>query len=262
MASSLPAPLLEARELVVTAALGYSADKLATFASSLRGTGCTAPILAFMYWQKAEDRARLQSWGVYPVLPSELGSPLARGLGKRLHRPRAARLLRLWRRHQTRLGERALDFRARLVAAVHHGVVARLLYYQLLLPRLPTWQRVLLSDCRDVYFQTDPFRSCRWDRLHLGLEAEPATIGLGHPSKIKKYHWSEPSLGATGYNAHWIYDAYGTDTLSAYFSRPICCSGVTYGPRAALLDYVRKMAIEALRLRPTLIGEFGFDQTR
>jgi hypothetical protein len=98
---------------------------------------------------------------------------------------------------------------------------------------------VLLSDSRDVVFQSDPFAIA------------PKTVLSGQ---------EDLSIGDSHCNAQWIEESYGPQTLQQIKNLPVACSGVQIGPRKAMLAYLRRMCEEAVRLAPKVAFRVGFDQ--
>lgn len=95
---------------------------------------------------------------------------------------------------------------------------------------------VLLSDVRDVIVQSNPFTVAR--------ERVPGKVVISLED-------SRVTLGACPFNSQWILELYGEDVLEDMADRRISCSGVTLGPLAPMLRYVRTMR--------TLIGRIVED---
>lgn len=85
---------------------------------------------------------------------------------------------------------------------------------------------ILVSDFRDVFFQSNPFDYKRetWGppnyQLVVFLEAFPNKMIYRCP-----------------HNSGWIKDCYGSDALSVVSDNMVSCSGITIGTRDALLVY-------------------------
>jgi hypothetical protein len=104
-----------------------------------------------------------------------------------------------------------------------------------------TYERVLISDVRDVVFQLDPF-SFPWpDGLCCALEDPAATVG------------------ACPFNARWVREHLGGDALAAIADRPVSCSGTTVADHRSMLAYLEAMTEHLL---PPSTGECmaGYDQ--
>jgi hypothetical protein len=86
-----------------------------------------------------------------------------------------------------------------------------------------TYRHVMLTDVRDVIFQSDPFNFHISDKLCCFTERE----GL--------------SLGQQPLNCKWVQLAFDTDTLNQLRNKPIVCSGITIGPSNLVLAYSAKM---------------------
>jgi hypothetical protein len=103
------------------------------------------------------------------------------------------------------------------------------------------FSNVLLTDCRDVVIQSDPFRMVA-GKLVSGLE-----------TKIVR---NEP------YNCQWIEAAYGRAVLDKFLDKTIVCAGVTLGPAEQIEHYLSEICEEMWRNLPKMIFEaVGYDQS-
>ena len=88
------------------------------------------------------------------------------------------------------------------------------------------YDRVVFTDVRDTYFQTDPF-----DHIP--------------KSKSVFYAFSE-NLGQLirdcGWNSAWIRDCFGPDTLDFVSNSTIICSGISMGSMDRVLEYLDLMS--------------------
>ena len=86
---------------------------------------------------------------------------------------------------------------------------------------------ILLSDFRDVFFQSNPFtyRAFEW--------APPA-------SQLVVFQEAHPNMviNRCQFNSKWISECYGADALKQIGHNTVICSGVTMGTRNAILAYV------------------------
>jgi hypothetical protein len=102
------------------------------------------------------------------------------------------------------------------------------------------FENVLLTDCRDVVIQQDPFRLVD-EQLMSGIE----------PEIIKNER----------YTSKWIEAAYGRDVLDRIAERPVVCAGVTLGTAAKIEDYLTALCDEMWRhLSQMIFQDFGYDQ--
>ena len=76
------------------------------------------------------------------------------------------------------------------------------------------FERVLLSDVRDVIFQLNPFDYTWPDGINCTLEDRRVTIGK------------------CPYNSHWIREHLGQKALAEIENKPISCSGTTVADRS------------------------------
>ncbi|XXJ20542.1 hypothetical protein ACR42D_13605 [Desulfovibrio caledoniensis] len=104
-----------------------------------------------------------------------------------------------------------------------------------------TYDRILISDVRDVIFQGDPFAFPWPDGISCTLEDPSAAVG------------------SCPFNARWVRDHLGEAALKAIADRPVSCSGTTVADHGSMLAYLEKMTE---RLLPPTTGECmaGYDQ--
>ena len=94
---------------------------------------------------------------------------------------------------------------------------------------------ILLTDVRDVVFQSNPFTSA-----HLGQANVLFTL-------------EERSIGSCRYNSHWILARYGAGILRDLKGHIISCSGTTLGTVKGIALYVDKMC-DHLTDAPDILG--------
>lgn len=100
----------------------------------------------------------------------------------------------------------------------------RFLYYRdFLKENAQNYDKVLITDVRDVLFQTNPFLGDWGDSLHCFLED------------------SKHSIASNEWNSRWIKSIGGDLLLNQIGSCPISCAGVTYGSSKVMLEYFEKM---------------------
>ncbi|MCJ2163326.1 hypothetical protein [Pseudodesulfovibrio sp. S3] len=104
-----------------------------------------------------------------------------------------------------------------------------------------TYDRILLTDVRDVIFQYDPFAHAWPDGVNCTLEDRIVTVGT------------------CPFNAHWVREHLGRNALAEVADRPVSCSGTTVADHGSMLTYLRLMTD---RLTPPTLGErmAGYDQ--
>lgn len=227
----------ESPNVIIGAAIGYAEPQVAPFFRSLRRTGYAGDVALIV---DAELAARLRGDPAYARCRLvEAPRWIPHRLQIRERRPGA---WRLWRVAQVvsrlylnacerlPLGE-ALRWSLQLPVArhVYWPTETRYLHaYELL--RRSRYERVLLTDVRDVLFQAEPFAALPREGLAVGMETRRLTLA------------TEP------FNARQVTLAYGEAGLRRIGERPISCCGVTYGDRASMLRYLRLMAGEIWRL--------------
>jgi len=119
--------------------------------------------------------------------------------------------------------------------------VSRFFEYQEILKSDTTIQNVLLTDVRDVFFQSNPF-----ENIEKGL-----FVGMENPAF---------SIETEEYNKKWIIDAYGIDFYNEVKTNQVSCSGVTIGDYQSIDTYVDKMIEEFCKQPYKKMSERIYDQ--
>lgn len=118
---------------------------------------------------------------------------------------------------------------------VIHLFYLRHLIYLRFLERNPGIRRILMCDCRDVYFQRDPFSDWPGPGLH-SFEEDRSTL-----------------LGQCQHHRRWITLLDGPATLERLSSEPCVCAGTVMADRDTAILFLSKMVAmtyEALSLEP------------
>lgn len=131
--------------------------------------------------------------------------------------------------------------KAKLLHVTGYPHVGRFFEYQKCLLNHPEYTHVLLSDVRDVVFQSDPFEDIE-DTVYAGMENRQVQLSDDH------------------YNKGWILDAYGPEVYEQLKSRQISCSGVTIGSASAIKKYIEQMIAEFLRQPYKKMSDRIYDQ--
>jgi hypothetical protein len=118
------------------------------------------------------------------------------------------------------------------------------IYLGYLKARAGHYDQVMMSDVRDVVFQSPPFAGIDSPKCHFYLEAGGRTIG------------SDPT------NARWVRGCFTAGEAEALAHHRISCSGITIGGTAEIMTYLEHMVakIEAMPLRIYRTIGHGYDQ--
>ncbi len=230
-------------DLVLGVVEGYSWNQLEPFVVSLRATGYHGHI-CFMYRDMtAEALSSLHEAGVELVptplvtVPAPGRRRTVRNILHKLHRSPLGkydlvpRVSRAGTEAAARLSRDPHRTKAKLIHSVLGLNMMRFSVWYLYLTRHDArFQRVILSDVRDVVFQRNPFDFPLDDKLCAFLEDDSMTIGTG------------PHTGPL------VLNRFGSDVYRQIESRPVACAGVTIGPTDAVLRYLRCMIDESTGL--------------
>ena len=110
-----------------------------------------------------------------------------------------------------------------------HFLLRRFIWYSKIDKKiLDKYSYIVLSDCRDVIFQSDPFEILKNTKEFLVSGYEPELI---HNNKINK---------------KWLLEAYKKNqkVYSKLLNSPIICAGVTLGSTQMVFDYLEEMRSE------------------
>lgn len=225
----------ERAAVVLGAAVGYTMEQIEPFVASLRNTGYHGDLVLFVDVELARALERRSEYSDVIV------RPVARFVPWRVRLDdRGTRYWQAWGAVQ-RVGAAGFAFIHKLPVSAARR---RELTYQLakhLYPPTETryfhfhrfladrpYARVLISDVRDVLFQSDPFEQLPIDGLATGIETPRQTLG------------TEP------FNRKLVLRAYGNKGLERIGEQPISCCGVTYGDGVSMRRYLELMMSEIL----------------
>lgn len=205
----------------------YTADDLRPFVDSLRRTSFDGHVTLFIRDLSRDTVTYLTDQGIECIrtrgidtkgtysLPTWLASGL--GLSEPTFRPdmsitpRVSALIK-------RLNVERTPFAHWVAKRLWHCQSARFFYFRAYLDAHPEYDRVLITDVRDVLFQADPFAQDLEEGLTL-FEEFPGT-----------------PLDRQKDNAYWIEALYGPDAVQQLSGMPVLCIGVMLGRRRAMLD--------------------------
>ena len=157
---------------------------------------------------------------------------LIRWPGLRIARYLASRGINVIRVFQTRSFSRSVHARRYAI------------YLDYLRAGLARYDQVMMSDVRDVVFQSNPFDGITSPKCHFYLESSVRTIG------------EDPT------NWRWVRGCFSAAEAEQLATCRISCSGITIGGASAILAYLERM-VEQIRTMPWRIYRrigHGYDQ--
>lgn len=235
-----------ARQLILAAATGYRWEQLQPFVESLHRTGFSGTVVMLVGTLAADDAQRLTAGGVRTLRVQPLLGALPPAWRRKLYSHRLRWLHRTYPGACNALPATAAGRRSAAAwvgRLFHHIACSRYFYYLSFLQTHATeYDRVMLTDVRDVLFQGDPFGWRSPAQLQFFLEHREVTIG------------TQPG------NALWVRNAYSETELARIAHQRVSCSGITFGTTAGMLDYLAAMTDELTRATPRIAGFDGYDQ--
>jgi hypothetical protein len=209
------------RDLIMVTSHRENFATLEPFVLSLKRSGFQGSTAIFVSGMDDESVSKLRSHGVI-IVPFHFS-----GKGDR---QRLARLWPLWRWYFSTGA--SLSKKIRLAHRVFHMRYLRyLLYAEFLREHAADFDRVLLSDGKDVFFQRDPFA---WDwapGAHFFLEDATKRIGDCRLHRL------------------WLGCQFGEAFVEQNAGRTPSCSGTTFGDMAAIRQYVDVMIATIMQAR-------------
>ncbi len=196
-------------------------DRLAPFVLSLKRSGFRGSLVVFVSCMDAKSVEKLRNYGV-DVVPFYFS--------KKCEFQRRARWWPLWRwLFSTRASASKKIWLAHRV--FHLRYLRYLLYADFLQQRADDFDRILLADGRDIFFQADPFA---WDwtpGVHFFLEDAILRIG------------NIPS------HRQWLSYQFGQPFIEQNATRIPSCSGTTFGDTAGICRYLEAMIATTMQAR-------------
>lgn len=210
-------------DLILTMLYRMRFDAIAPFYYSLKQTGFNGDIAAFVTMMDDQTIADMNRHGIITI-------PF------RFH-PRIVRrtwwLGPIWRAiFKSSLSQAKKEKLAHAVFPLFYR--RHLLYLEFLREHRQEYGRIFITDCRDVFFQADPFSWNPPEGVHFFLEEPSMTIG-------QSFH-----------NALWLKTQFGQSVLDELANEAITCAGTTFGDVEAIIEYLSTMVLlsmSALSLR-------------
>ena len=130
----------------------------------------------------------------------------------------------LWPIWKKMLAQRDLLGKCRIAPHLFFFVSLRhALFYEFLTQHSGEFGNILLTDCRDVYFQRDPFSEDLGLGVHCFQEAKSRTIGTCPE------------------NSNMVRKAFGPEILREMSAAPVSCAGTVWGDQSSIEKYLETM---------------------
>ena len=201
------------RNLILTTVHRIRFPAIELFFRSLKRTFFEGDVVVFGSALDDESIRQIEAWGARVVPFLFPGGHVVN---------RAARLWWIWKRvFSSGISERAKE---QLAHVVFHLFYRRhLLYLDFLREHGREYEKVFLTDCRDVFFQANPFGWEQVPGLHVFLEEETN------------------KLGTCTHHIRWITSQFGSEMLERWREETVSCAGTVFGDVPGMLDYLSSM---------------------
>jgi hypothetical protein len=224
-------PCSTPRDLILAVLCQREFTAIAPFVLSLKRTGYQGRLVVFTSKVSSETQNKLLELGV-TVVPFDFSYRRERNL--------LAWLWPLWRWYFA--ANFSTASKIRLAHRFFHLRYRRyLLYSEFLQKHCAEYDRILLADATDVFFQADPFAWNISPGLHFMME-ETGRL-----------------LGNCRLHRRWLSCQFGPAFLERHAHKDISCSGTTFGDVASIHAYLSRM-IETMMRAKNLAKIVGGDQ--
>jgi len=208
------------RNLILTLVEKLTFSDIEPFFVSLRQTGYDGDLVVFASRLSADTIRRINQFGAQVISFSYFSV--------RYRRPPLL-FWRIWRIVFSRMSD--FDRKLKLAKKIFNLFFLRsILYYEYLEKHSGRYKRVLLTDCRDVLFQRDPFSRDYEIGWHAFLEGRDRTIGT------------------CPWNRHMVTTCFGHDVLKALGEKEPSCAGVIIGNVVSVQNYLRSFVEKSFTL--------------
>jgi hypothetical protein len=210
------------RNLILTTVQEADFDYVAPFIVSLKRTGYRGRVVFFASAMKGDAVSRLEQHGA-TVIPY-------RFFDKHIREAFFWPVWPLWRRF---FGTKAFPKPKEMLAHVALPLFYRrhLICLQFLRAQRLQFDRIFLTDARDVYFQADPFSWQPGAGLHFFLLDANRTVG------------------SSQLPANWTENQFGRRQVSHHLAKGVSCAGTTFGDPEGIINYLTQMVATSLGAR-------------
>ncbi len=218
------------RDVILTAIRHVQLESVLPFLRSLKRTGYDGEVVVFVSGMEERALDGLREQGATLVRFPFFGRHV---------RQRLAAPWPIWRRFfASGVSQAAKERVANLV--FHLFYRRHLLYLQFLRERRRDYDRIFLTDSRDVFFQADPFSWNPDKGVHFFLEEAGNRIGQC-PHHIR-----------------WIRSQFGQSVLDELGAQVVSCAGTTFADPDSAIEYLTTMVL--VSMKALSLREFDGDQ--
>lgn len=233
------------KNLVMGAAYGYTYEQIRPFIESLKETTFKGDICFILSPELKFDVTILTDQGIKFVYAEQFSDLIPNRI---IHR-RYSKVLYPLHYFIPRVMELLVskrDKKDRLLGKFLRGFssipLSRYFYYYKFLIENTHYEKVLLTDVRDVVFQKDPF-------------SDLGSVKLGFAKENPSY-----TIASEQVNRKWLTKLYGISFVQQYKNYPVFCSGTTIGSYESIIDYLSLMIKYQAKIIYKVQSHFNYDQ--
>ncbi|MEQ1065881.1 lipooligosaccharide outer core biosynthesis glycosyltransferase GtrOC6 [Acinetobacter sp. XH1741] len=235
--------MIKQKNIIIGSATGYSTDLISSFVYSLEKTDFDGILALIIYKEQLTEFVNafsdIKGFKIEFKI-STIGKFKSKSKYSGLYKFKLVKNL-FKKIISLSVNEAIPDSKIRALKITGYPHVSRFFEYKEIIESHSDASHVLLSDVRDVFFQSNPFKN-----LGKGL-----FVGMENP---------DFTIGTEQYNRKWILDAYGESFYNIAKDEQVSCSGVTIGDHESIRVYIGKMIEEFCKQPYQKMSERIYDQ--
>lgn len=232
------------KQVVIGAATGYQYHQVDPFINSLLKTGYSGDVVLIVYEDNAELMSKLKAKGIKLLTIKNFDNHKLKSLFKLRFNPRL-QFIFWFIIHLINLtfffNSKLRIFNLGRISSFNLSIACSRYYYYYKILSSTKYEHIMVSDVKDVVFQTNPFDNVE-KGIYFAIESKDV--------KIKEQKG----------NDKWVKRLFNEHEYTYLKEQNISCSGTTLGTREHMLDYFQLMIHILATNSNKIAGRFGYDQ--